>query len=286
MKPWPYLSQLILVFLFASPASFASDLAQAIQLSEDPPRSENGGFLELGLSIEARRTAFATKVPDDDNGELELGLYLSGGYRYERLFVEATESWFGGLNMGVTLLETEHWSFDFLAANIAGVLTLESDEPQPVSEQERNSAILDRDSLFIAAGPRLTGYFGDNIVQLRVVSDWYDDNGVLGSLRFGRQWQLGNWNFQGIVGTRYYSEQFSDYLFGVDADEATNRFPEFQASSAFLPEVEVGASVPVSKDWVFSTRVRARQLPGDVQDSPLITAESEVFWNTSLYYVF
>lgn len=250
--------------------------------------SENGGFLELGVVLHANRTA--REQPDiTENGDIKLSAQfsISAGYRYKRVFVEATESGFDGLNLGITLLESDRWTLDMLLANIAGEVTIDSDEPPPpITEAELNQTILDRDSLFIAAGVRATGYFGDNIVQLRLVSDWYDGNGVLGSARLGQQWQLGNWKLQGIVGAKFFSQRFSNYVYGVSAAEQSVRFPEFRAASAVIPEGELALSIPISKDWVYVSRLGFRSFPDSVTDSPLEAGRHDSYFNAGFHYVF
>ncbi len=256
--------------------------------SEQESARENGGFLEVGLTVQLDRQALAQRNPDDDgDGDFSIGLMLSAGYQYDRYFVEATDSWFGGVNLGANLLQTPGVSVDLLLANIAGHISIESDEPPaPVTEQERNDAILDRDSLYIAAGTRITAYHGDSLLQLRLLSDWYDDNGLQGSARLGHRWQVGNWNFQGIVGARYYSSRFSNYLYGVTDEEASQRFPTYTTGNAWIPEVELGASYPLGRDWVYTSRLRFKQLPASVSDSPLVTDDQEVFLTTGIHYVF
>jgi len=133
---------------------------------------------------------------------------------------------------------------------------------------------------------KTSGYFGESIVQLRLVSDWYDGNGILGNLRAGRQWQRGNWNLQAIGGVRFHSATFHDYLHGVDADEQTNRFQVYKAGSAVIPEVEPGASIPVNEDWVFRGRLQFRQIPDSIEDSPLVAHGEAGTLTLGLHYVF
>jgi len=132
----------------------------------------------------------------------------------------------------------------------------------------------------------VTGYFGDNIAQFRLVSDWYDGNGISGSARLGRQWQLENWNLQAIGGVRYYSEEFSQYLFGVSEEEQSSRFPEYDAGDAWIPEAEIGLRVPVAENWVYTSRLRYRQYPNSITNSPLVANDSDVIFHTGLFYVF
>lgn len=266
----------------------ARDIAIDITGQEAREATQNGGFLELGIGFSGGRRLL--HQPDESQSEdfsLGISLNLSTGYRYNRFFIEATESSFDGLNAGFTLVNSGRWTVDFLLANLAGSVTVVSDAPPPPeTEQERNEAILDRDSLFIAAGARVTGYFGDNIVQFRLVSDWYDDNGISASARVGRQWQVGNLNFQALGGVRYHSQDFSQYLYGVSEEEQSVRFPAYDADDALIPEAEIGLRIPLGKDWVYSNRLRYRYYPETITDSPLVANNSDVTFNTALLYVF
>lgn len=278
---------LLFLWIFATPV-MAGDISNDIRSSEPAAPSKRGGFLEIGVAAAIEERIQRSLDPSEDGDlELSLRLSLSAGYRYERLFFEASESGFDGLNMGVVLYENDRWSFDLLLANVAGELTLESDEPDtPITEAERNKAIIERDSFYVAAGGRLTGYFGDTLVQLRLVSDWYGDNGLLGSARVGRNWQLGNWNIQAVAGMRYNSSKFNNYLYGVSAEEQSIRFPEYSTKRAWISEVELGASLPLKQNWVYSTRLRFRHYPDSVTDSPLVIDGDDVILTSAIHYVF
>lgn len=265
----------------------AGDIAIDVRADESD-RNRDGGFLELGVAAIATRSLWHSIDPDESEDiELEFEFSVSAGYRFKNLFIEGTDEGFDGLNLGVTLAETRFWDVDLLVANVAGNITIESDEPPPPeTEAQRNTAILERDSLFIAAGPRLTGYFDDTIVQFRLVADWYEGNGFLGSARVGRQWQVGNVNLQAIVGANYYSREFSDYLYGVTAQEQSERFPQYSASSALIPEIELGLSKPLRRDWVYRSRLRLRQYPSSISDSPLTVRDSDIIFTNGIHYVF
>jgi len=93
-----------------------------------------------------------------------------------------------------------------------------------------------------------------------IVQDYFDSAGILANARLGQQWQRGNWNLNGYVGVRYYSPDISNYWFGITAEEATERFPSYTAKQAFVPEAEVGASYPLTRDWVFATQFRVSSM--------------------------
>ncbi|MFK8075437.1 MAG: MipA/OmpV family protein [Granulosicoccus sp.] len=279
---------LLLPLWILSAPLWAGDISSDVRSTEPTTLNKRGGFLEIGIAAAIEERIQRSLNPDQD-GDLSLAvrLSLSAGYRYDRLFFEASESGFDGLNMGVVLWENDRWRFDALLANVAGNLTVESDEPPPpTTEAERNRAIIERDSFYVAAGGRLSGYFGNTLIQFRLVSDWYDDNGLLGSARVGRNWQLGNWNIQAVAGMRYNSSQFNNYLYGITSEEASERFPEFTTKHAWISEVELGASLPLKENWVYSSRLRFRHYPGSVTDSPLVIDGGDVILTTAIHYVF
>lgn len=290
MKPsiWAFMWFAALAVVNCSNFVFAGN--SALDASADATeRNQDGGFLELGISVISRRAHFHDIDPlDSGDVDLEIEFSVSAGYRYKNLFIEGTDDYgFDGLNVGMTLAEFHHWDVDLLLANMAGTVTIESDEPPPPeTEAERNSAILERDSLFIAAGPRITGYYNDTIFQFRLVADWYEGNGFLGGARVGRQWQVGNYNMQAIAGARYYSQDYSDYRYGISVEEQSERFPAYRASSAWIPELEFGLSKPIRRDWVFRSRIGFRHFPDSISESPLASRDTDIVFTNGIHYVF
>jgi len=110
--------------------------------------------------------------------------------------------------------------------------------------------------------------------------------GILANARLGQQWQRGNWNLNGYVGVRYYSPDISNYWFGITAEEATERFPSYTAKQAFVPEAEVGASYPLTRDWVFATQFRVEHNPTTVAKSPLVDGKFDTHFSLGIKYVF
>lgn len=257
--------------------------------SEQASRLGNGGFLELGATGKLE-SSIRRRSLTNNSGELtsELDLAISGGYRYNNWFFEVSESPFAGLNLGKTLAGNNQWNLDLLFANIAGQINLEDDDshPSPQSEEARNQQLLNRDTLYVAAGVRATLFSGNSLFQFRLVSDWLGSSGLLGSLRFGHQWQLGNWNVQAIAGARHYSDKFNNYLYGVTESEQTALFPKYEAGVAWIPELELGASKPVSQDWVYSMRLRWRTYPDSITNSPLVSEDSDMLLSAGFHFVF
>ncbi len=273
----------------ASQVVLAEDIVSAVNKGEPNPISENGGFFEIGISAISGQSAFVHDRRDTNKSAFSgLSLAISGGYRYKRAFIEAGRANIDGLNLGFSLWQNQQWSVDFLAANIAGRVTSDSDEDPPaVTEAEKNAEILDRDTLIIAAGVRATRYFDNNrIAQFRLASDYYENNGMQASLRFGQKWQLGNWSWTGLIGAKYTSRRINNYLVGITADEATVRFPEYVAKGSVALEFELDVRYPLTRKLVFASRFAYKAHPEEITDSPLVDEDSNFSFSSGITYVF
>lgn len=248
----------------------------------------SGGFLELGIESGLARLARIEDI-DHDAGDLSLGfsLSLSAAYRRGRWFLEMTQGGFDGINLGATLLAQPDWSIDFLVANIAGqIRNPDFSDDAPTTEAERDIELIRRDTLFVGSGIRATRHVGDALMQVRWISDLYSGHGHIVSARLGQAWQAGNWNIQAFIGAEYHTRRLNDYLFGVDADEATTRFPEFSGRPGSVYDAEIGATLPLGHNWVFDTRLNTRYYPEELSDSPLLIDQRDVILTSRVNYVF
>src|SRR5690606_10404319 len=124
-------------------------------------------------------------------------------------------------------------------------------EAPGLPEYLRNYAILHRDTWYTGAGMRVTHYVGPNIVQFRLVTDIHNGNGITSTARFGRAWQVKNWNFHGLGSLVYRSAKTNQYYFGISELEQTTRFPAYRPGSSVDVAFEVGVTYPLSEHWVF-----------------------------------
>lgn len=269
-------------------------IPQAVHADGDQSNAEfgwlppSGGFLELGIESGMSRLA---RVQDSDHeaGDLTLDFSLSvnAAYRRGRWFLEMTQGGFDGVNLGATLLAQPDWSIDLLVANIAGQIREPYVEDTPAaSEAERDLELIGRDTLFVGSGLRATRLVGDAIMQVRWISDIFSGHGHIVSARLGQQWQAGNWNIQAFVGAEYHTRRLNDYLFGVDADEATTRFPEHTGRPGNVYDAEIGATLPLGRNWVFDTRLNTRYYPPELRESPLLIDPRDVILTSRVNYVF
>ncbi|MFK7978295.1 MAG: MipA/OmpV family protein [Halioglobus sp.] len=266
--------------------SYGADIASAVRPGGDELR-DDGGYFELGVSLSYAQIARDHKERDDLE-DFSVGISLAGEYRYKGFFVEAAQGSFDGLNLGYTLFETPKWSVDLLAASALGTAESEDNNVNVsgFSEAQRNEALLERNTFYIGAGLRGTLYLDNYILQARIVSDVYDDNGATATLRLGRSWQYRNWNFHAVASTEYGSDTTMQYLYGITAEEATTQFSAYKPDAALSFTGEVGVTYPMSEDWVFRSALRYSAFPDEITDSPLVDRDSDVFFFNSINYVF
>lgn len=272
--------------VFAS-STQAADIANDVRKGSNGPDSSDGGYLEVGV------TMFIHEV-NTREGNFDLfggfGLVLAGAYRYKGFFAEASQGSVDGLNLGYNVWNGDGWAVDILGASVKGNITTGRDDVNLASlaDNEREQAVLDRDTFYNGAGVRVTGYLGNAIFQYRLVTDTHNKNGVTSSARIGYSRQLRNWNFHSVIGVDYASKQTSQYWYGVSEEEASARFAQSDVSSSINYSVEVGATYPISENIVFRTTARdiKRDIDSDATNVPSRNGLFGARINTSISYVF
>lgn len=264
--------------LWAMVAS-AGDIAMDVRQTNID--SEQGGYFEIGVGYEYSSSigAEADGSSDQSSGGV---VNLGGAYYYRGFFIEAAMETYDGLNLGYQIVANENWSMDLLASSLSGEFNIDDESSAKSADQK----LIDRDSLYNGAGIRLTRYLGNTVLQARLVSDIYKDNGVRASARLGRNWQLRNWNLHGIVSYDYASAKTLEYHVGVSDKEVTERFSAYKPDAGSAMSLELGAAYPVSENIVWNTRLLHTQFSDEISDSPLLVDDQYTVFRTTLNYVF
>ncbi|MCL1146408.1 MipA/OmpV family protein [Shewanella marinintestina] len=265
-------------------AVIASDIATSVAGGVDD-RLANGGYFELGASV---YSVNKVDVRQTEHQTLEPSLLISGMYQYKGLFVEMVHQSQDGINLGFNFWNSENWSLDILAANLkTSWARPEGVDPAMLSEAGRNNYLMSEESLYIGAGFRATRYWDDHYVfQYRIVSDYFDGQGIQSSARLGKSWQVRNWNFHALASVEYSSSTLNQYLFGVTDEEATELFPAYKPGNSFSYGLELGVAYPISESLVFRAMYRMNVLSDEVTDSPFNESGYVSFFNASISYVF
>lgn len=269
-----------------SPLLSAEDIARDLRGNGGGTGHEtDGGYFELGLGAAYYVDPFLKEYGDCDSHKVCPSLSISGAYHYRSGFIELADATYDGLNIGYTLWDDSRWAVDLIALNIFGELSSEdnhSDDP----ERQKEIDLMQRSRLFIGSGTRITGYFGNTIVQYRLMGDVSGENGIVSSLRVGQSWQYRNWNFHSMVSGDWLSRKASNFLIGISPDEATEQFPAYQAKSSLYISGEVGVAYPLSDHWVGRAYLRYSFLPKQVYESPLIDENHASVMALTVSYAF
>lgn len=276
------LKLLLLSLALISGTAASSDIARSVV---EGGRFENGGYFELGAGVYSVNQ-FDIRQANDSS--VQLALLVNGVYQYNGLFVEMVHQSQDGINLGLNFWNSEKWSFDFLAANLQGSWSRsELPEAGTLNEAERNARFLSEDSFYIGAGFRATRYWDDHYVfQYRIVTDYVDNLGIQSSARFGKSWQVRNWNFHALASVDYASKKLNQHIYGVTSEEATELFPEYSPSSSLRYGMELGLAYPLSEKLVLRATYRMNVLPESVTDSAFVVSSYVSYLNVSVSYVF
>ncbi|MFA0195037.1 MipA/OmpV family protein [Vibrio artabrorum] len=279
----PLLTLLLLSSFVFSIAASAEDISSNV--TQGGSRLDSGGYFELGASVIALNQV---DIRDIEHSDIQPLFMLNGIYQYKGLFVELVHLSQDGTNLGYNFWNSEHWSLDFLAANVE--MTWQRPDGLDVSslnEAQRNEYLMSNESLYIGAGMRATRYWDENYVfQFRAVSDYYNNQGFQSTIRLGKSWQLRNLNLYTLGGVTYLSKQLTRNVYGVSNEEATGQFYQYTPESAFNYSLEVGAAYPISENFVFRSIYRITALSDEITESPFSLGNYSSLFNVSVSYVF
>jgi len=275
----PLLSLAAITFVgtFFSSDLFASDISQNLRNNTEQV-SDSEDYLEIGLMTRIRDTQ-TFKSSNGRGSYTSTGLFINGSYTWNNFFIENYSESGHGLVLGYNAFTNDNWSLDLMATTGWLKVSFENDG--------RYSP--DNDELMV--GGRLSGYVGNNIVQFSINQDATGDhNGTTASALIGRNWQLRNWNFHGILGVEYISAKLNDYYVGVSEESAArlDNLDAYKADESVSFSTELGVTYPISEDWVFRATGRAVTLPDAITDSPRRRSKKSfaTSFHTSISYVF
>jgi len=275
----------------AGAAEVAESVVSTDPVAPDEAPFSDGGYLELGSVLGVSRSIRARADGDGRrDGKAEVGFYVAGAWRRGPLFIEGRRGGVDGASIGVTLWHDRRRTLELLAAHLPGTVHVsygtDDDEASAAGEAQRNADLVDRNRLLGSSGFRYREYRGDTLLQASAVMDWSNGNGVLLGAHAGHQWQLGNWNLQGVVGARWIGAALVDHLYGVDADEATDRFAAYEGREALFGEADLGITRALGRDWVLRSNLRVRGFGDGITDSPIVAGDEAVSAEVGIAYVF
>lgn len=279
------LRALVILLLIISSRAEAADIVGDMRKTSLSSSDEFVGYFELGAELGWQDHGWVNE---------ENGAYIqpAAGFelRFKGMFAEGVQGTSDGLNLGYTLMESASWSIDLLTFSGGVAIELEEEEKEGAeenqSEARKNRELRERERAFGGVGVRVSRYWGDYVIQFRLINDVFESAGVMSTLRVGRNYLYRNWNLHCIASLVYSSAKTNQHFIGVQAYEATERYPEFNAQDSTHGELEFGVTYPLSENWVFKGLSKIKQLPDSQRESPLVDKKLGATVTGSVTYVF
>lgn len=263
-KSWAFALGLMSIASFTK----AENIGEAIGKEQE---QESGNYFEIGISA----VMFESRI-DGDTKEFH-HLSWQGRYEYNGLFVEKNNDSVGvpGFAIGYELWENRDWAVDIVAIPLNGLDIDNFDRLKGSSLQNRNAVSL--------TGMRATRFFDDFILQAHVLPL---GKGAFASFAAGKLWQVDNWSLSAFGALSYASEKLNDQLWSVTEQEASETFPQFDASNSVNASLVLRAEYPLSENWVFQAETFAGKISSGIGDSPIFEKDTIAGFNLELKYVF
>ncbi|MDP5212620.1 MipA/OmpV family protein [Pseudoalteromonas tunicata] len=266
-------------FLFAlfTSCAYAADFARSL-ISNTDENSTPENFFELGVGT----TAYVGSLFNDQDGkEYEAGITFTGSYNWQNFFFDIANKASDPVLLGYTVYNQHNWSFDVIFTGPGSGLRRDENDinVEGINDRDNNSML----------GGRLTGYVGENIVQLMLKHDVSRKNdGTIASALIGQNWQVRNINFHGLIGLSFRDAKHNDYYYGVTEQEATDSgFSPYRGKSSLNLDSSVGLTYPISQNWVLRAEAFAGSNFGNTK-SPLFSKARHFYTviGCSIRYVF
>ncbi len=249
-----------------------ADVARDVRDGRQDLGTPDGGFIEFG----PRLSYSSIPIEGADSGSVDF--HVGGYYRFKRFFLDVSQNSHNRVQLGYNAYSSPLWSIDVLGASSEGGIDNRISDELADIDDRRPGLIM---------GLRGTIYSGPLIAQFEALADvegLHDGFMMTGSI--ARNWLVRNWNAHAIIGARYYSAGYTDYIFGVDEDEASDRFPAYTAGASITYVTEIGMSYPLSEYLVLSNTLRYWALSDSIKRSPLLTDDDYTEIATALVFVF
>ena len=120
-------------------------------------------------------------------------------------------------------------------------------------------------------------YRGENwYFKVKYGIDSFNVNkGAEGSLEFGQNFSVNDWNFEHSIGASWKSKEIVEYYYGLDREEAPAIIAMYEPSdSATNPFYRLNTQYQINKDWRFLLSYKTEKLDEVIVDSNIVNEES------------
>lgn len=265
----------ILSVAFSS-LTHSADIARELRSNADK-NSVPENFFEIGINA---GVGIGSSLTEEDGKGAGIGIHSSGSYNWNNFFIDVGMETSEPVVIGYNAYNSDNWTFDLmLGAGDSGISEDTDDRFIGITKRQSSTML----------GGRLTGYFGQNILQVSLKHDVRGKSkGTVASALIGRNLQAGDWNFHGLVGLTLADAKYNDYYLGVSDEEAAiTDFEAYEGKASVSFNSSVGVTYPISESWEFRATAHAGSNFG-YNDSPLFSKKRDFYAAviTSITYEF
>ncbi|MBQ4831721.1 MipA/OmpV family protein [Pseudoalteromonas sp. MMG010] len=237
----------------------------------------------VGASYYVEDTYLIGMSSYDDGVELDLNLAVS----YNKFYLDIDHHQLsGGLIIGYSLIDKYDWGLDILATNVQAGLDEKGLKRYNGNKIEALVNIQPRNYDF-DAGLRLSRRFDNSQISFEYL---YDISGSHNGWVFNSfvsqiiPWR--NWELRTGIGISAYSEKFTNYYFGINAQEATLKRAEYSTDTSSSVKFEIHGEYPLNRNWVFLTGWLSTWFSKEIENSPIIKQGYQHKVKVGVRYVF
>lgn len=237
------------------------------QVTQIPFSDTKAGTVGLGAGLRFGRSPYkyvesVSSLENENNADL-VPLYL---YEGKYLFFHGTRAGVHLLNNGLNDDLNTDIKLDLVAQyRFDRLETGASDFYNGVNERDQTL----EGGLSLAYHPQSEKEWGK--ISFSALNDIQSrHNGHVLDLTYQYNIALGNFQFHPYVSLIYQSQDFVDYYFGVDADEARADLPEYQPGAATFGRVGINTTYTLFDDWFLFANLSFENVDEEIENSPLV----------------
>lgn len=251
----------------------AEEMASSIRM-DGPHYGDAGWEVSAGPGFYVFGNELFVGGDGDDDGD-------SGGFTILADVVYQNDNFYfmmgdqNGLVLGYSLFRNNNWIFDAVLGPKFG--RPENDELKVLNERDVD----------LHLGLKSSWYGDSNRLSFELSDDITDAHG--GSIfivEYLHEWQVKNWVLTAGLGGVYASQKMVDYYFGVEANEATAKFPVYDADASHLIFSGLTVKYPITENWVFHSNISFVKTGSEVNDSPITQNDTVSVLRAGVLYRF
>ncbi|WP_261592240.1 MipA/OmpV family protein [Pseudoalteromonas holothuriae] len=192
----------------------------------------------------------------------------------------------GGLVLGYSAIEKYDWGLDLILTQAQDGFSENGFDLYRSNQIPELKGINER-QFDITAGLRLSKRYGGNQLSFELLQDISSThNGWVLSTFFSKivPWQ--NWDFRTAIGINLYSNDFTDYYFGIAPDEQTIERLTYNPKGAYSLVYELHTEYPIAERWVFLAGWMSTWFSKQIYHSPIVRQNHQHKAKLGVRYVF